>query len=96
MSIMISLTLFVISAVLLAVKRNNAAGVCCGIVGTLFGLVFFWCWFSVQSKGRAAWYELALLLFGHPMIVTLLAVGLGLTIANAVVCYRKEEGYYPD
>lgn len=90
MSIMISLTLLLISAVFLVLKRNNAAGVRCGIAGILFELVFSWAWFSIASKGRAPWYELS---FSNPRIILILAVGLGLTIANAVVCYRRKEKY---
>lgn len=91
MSMMISLTLLLISAVLLVMKRNNAAGARCGIVSILFELVFSWAWSSVASKGRAPWYELA---FSHPVTIMILAVGLGLTIANVVVYHREKEEDY--
>ena len=88
---MISLSLLLISAVLLAVKRNNAAGIRCGIGSMLFELAFSWFWFSAQSKGRAPWYELA---FSRPMTIIILAAGLSLAIANAVIYYRKREDGY--
>ena len=87
MTMMVSLSLLLISAVTLVIKRNNAAGVRCGIGSMLFDLGFAYFWFSEQSKGRAPWYELA---FRNPMVGMILAAGLGLTIANAVIDYRKK------
>lgn len=88
MTMMISLSLLLISAVLLVIKRNNAAGVRCGIFSMVFELAFSWFWFSAQSKGGAPWYELA---FSRPMTILILAVGLSLTIANAVVYHREKD-----
>ena len=93
MTMMISLSLLLISAVLLVIKRNNAAGVRCGIASMLLALAFSWFWYSAQSKDGVPWYELA---FSNPMSAIILVAGLSLTIANAVIYYRKKEEGYAD